>query len=42
MAHERITIPIYESPYLEILELCLDGAVLSTSMDVEEDGDLGL
>lgn len=41
MAHERFTSPVYESPTLEILELCLDGAVLSTSMDVE-DGDLGL
>ena len=41
MAHERFTTPVYVSPALEILELCLDGAVLSTSMDVE-DGDLGL
>ena len=41
MAHERFTTPVYESPALEILELCLDGAVLNTSMYVE-DGDLGL
>ena len=41
MAHERFTTETYESPALEILELCIETAILSTSMEVE-DGDLGL
>ena len=41
MAHERFTTVIYESPAVEILELCIEAAILNTSMEVE-DGDLGL